>query len=193
MNKKFDDEYTEKRVYSFLFLEGIGPKEASKKLKNEGIDLTANQLQTYKKNIFKLLHRKDVENNVVEYILDSLDEVKEKFQMLTTKTESLITKFEEEGREAEQMVAMRDLRSLLEIALKRMGELKSGFLSVHAENINVISSEEMINTLRKIQETWFEEMAARIDEENQLVFTKPNPELIETFIEWKKKKLKKRV
>jgi len=123
-------------------------------------------------------------SEVREYYLDSIDKMKEDFDIMRDKIKKLLDKSEAEGADMKSLSIIREWKSLLELGLKRLGELKSGLTTIKADSINI----KQLNMIAlQMEEQLFNDNKI-VEEEGMLILKEPKPELVDNYHKWKKKK-----
>jgi hypothetical protein len=124
-------------------------------------------------------------------MLDSFDRIKIEFEDLFASTKRLLANFEAVGDTEGQVSVIRELKEQIIVALKRLGEFKTGMVNIHADRINVLNTGDFMDAFKKIQKTWFLGMNAQV-ENGKLIFHNPSPELIDDFYRCKADEMRKK-
>jgi len=169
-------------VYKKYSLECKSPKEIVEDLKSRGIEITEYKINQILKRTNEILTEYD-KIEIKKYLLDSIDEVKEDFEKIRKELWDIIEKSKEEERgDFKRLAAIRELKSFLELALKRLGELKSD-VTIKADNVNI---EKMNVVVTQIRERIWEENKAT-DKDGMIVLN-PKPEVMDDYQKWKRRK-----
>ncbi len=179
----------EERAFKLLFGERKTAAEASRILAKEGIDMSPEQLRRFKKTAFEMLVREERQERLSELMLDSFERIKVEWETIVDKTKALLEKMEAQNKTYGQLEVIRELREQLVIAMKRLGELKSGLQSVSIKKTTV-NVGDYIEAFRKLREKEFEEMFYE-DRDGKLIINNPSPELLDDYWRWKRKRAKK--
>jgi len=182
-----NEELFEDAAFQALFVEKKSIADARRSLEEQGIKCSKEKLRRFKRLIFKIAssqHRREI---MADKLLESIDKIIEEFEYLANETKDLIQRFDDEGKLYSKLVALREYREQLALAMKRLGELKSGLQQVKIDKMAIFNSDEFIIAMKKMQEEWFETMDADYDGQ-RLIFRNPKPEIIERYYKWKAKK-----
>jgi ABC-type phosphate transport system auxiliary subunit len=165
-----------------LVLEGKTHKETSAYLKSQGYDIETEAVKRFSKALSKSVVEEEQLNIAKQYLLNSIDRVAADFEEINQKTKKLLEKYESEGNDYMQMIVIKELREQIKIALVKLGEYKSTIVGIN--NVNVISSQDIVDKFRKMQFTYFDTMDATL-EDNRLVYRKPSIELVDSYNRYK--------
>jgi len=135
--------------------------------------------------------RADREEKMSEYMLDSFDKIKVEFEDLFSHTKRLLVQYEDAGDTEGQVTVIRELKEQIIVALKRLGEFKTGMINVKADRVNILNTSDFMDAFKKIQKQWFKSMEARI-ENGKMVFEKPSAELIDDFYRYQAEEMRKK-
>ena len=72
---------------------------------------------------------------------------------------------------------------MLNTSLRKLGEYKSGLERIQVQNLNVVSSADMITAIEGMQTNLFL-MGAEV-KDGKLILNNPSPELIDSYHRWK--------
>ncbi len=182
----------EDKAIELMLGEKKSANEVVEILKKEGHDFTSRQLRNIKKDAFESLVGEQRMEAMSDFLLDNVKAVTLEFQDMYGKFKELYDKFEKEGKGFDQLVCLREMRTMLNMALKRLGEYKQGIEQIKAQNINIISNSDVMIAIQQNQDKWFEQMEPVMDK-GQLVFKKPLPEVVDAYHQWNFRKGKSRV
>jgi len=180
----------EDRAIELLFAEHLSAAEASRVLAKEGINYTPEQLRYLKQKQFQSLVAEQRDETMAEFLLDSVKKVILKFEDLYSQFERLSKKLEAEGESFQQIIVLKELRSMLSMALKRLGEYKSGIERIQAKNVNIINNSDIMIAIKQNQMRMFAKSNPEI-KDGKLIFNNPAPELVDAYYKWKFKAGKK--
>jgi hypothetical protein len=168
-----------KMIYKKHSLEGKNTKEIA-----EELNITEYKVKKILKRTNQFLTKYD-KIEVRKYILDSIDEIKEEFEKIREELWDIIKKSKTEDKgDFKRLTALRDLKNLMELALKRLGELKTGLTTIQADTINV---DKLNMVAAQIRERIWEQNKA-VEEEGTIILKKPKPEVLDDYHKWKRKK-----
>ena len=177
---KRDEDYAVEKL--------IGEKktavEVSLELKRDGIECSPEKLRRLKADAFNSLVDEQKREAMADYLLDSIQKVTIKFESIFNKFETIYDKFEEEGRYTEQLIVLRDLKEMLNMSLKKLGEYKHGVERIKIDNMQIISNNDIVMALKDNQDRWFEMMDPEY-KDGKLIFNKPLPEVLDGFDKWR--------
>lgn len=158
--------------------------ESARVLRDMGYVVTASQLRRVKIKAFESLVEDQRQEAMADFLLESINKVIFSFEEIYERYSDLLDKLEKEGRLGEQVLVLREMKSMLNMSLKRLGEYHSGIEKITAKNVNIISGDDMIKALRGQQRRWFDEMEPEM-KDGKLFFNKPLPEVIDEYNKWK--------
>lgn|SRR4030042_1721780 len=173
-----DDAELVKLVFKKQSLEGKKPNEIA-----QDLDISEYKVKQILRRADQFLSDYD-KVEIHEYILDSVEENKKELEKIRTELWEIIKKSKVTGADGTRLVALRELKGLIEIALKRLGELKTNLTQINTQTINI---QEMNVIVSKIRERIWEENKA-IDEEGVIILKEPKPEVMDEYQKWKRKK-----
>jgi len=182
----------EKRAFELMFVKQMNPTAASLKLTAEGFPYTVNQLRVLKKNAFYKITDLATRHEVSGMLLDSKDNAESEFNNLVSKTKRLLDRMEQENQFSMQIALLREYKDQITIALKYFGQLQQSVSKVNAQQVNIINSMDITESLRNLKEMWFEQMDVSY-ENGRLIFNKPSPELVDSFNRWRSKQIKEAI
>lgn len=174
----------EQRAYALLFDQHLSAREVSRILKAEGQDWGLTRVLNFKKHAFELLVKAEREEHLSELVLDSFERTKVEFEDLLSKIKLVVQRFDDQNQPFEMLMALREVKDCIGMALKVQGRYNEGIQAVHAKTINIINSPEFMNTFKQFQSRQFEDMKAELVD-GRIVFSTPSPELIDDFMRWK--------
>jgi hypothetical protein len=174
-----------------LYGKRLSCNEAARHLQAQGIPITALSLRTLKKKSFDVMLRADREEKMSDYMLDSFDKIKVEFEDLFAHTKRLLVQYEDAGDTEGQVAVIRELKEQIIVALKRLGEFKTGMINVKADRVNILNTSDFMDAFKKIQRQWFASMEAKI-ENGKMVFEKPSAELIDDFYRYQAEEMRKK-
>jgi hypothetical protein len=158
--------------------------EARDTLKREGFGIVSLQhLQTLKKNAFDSLVKQYKSETTAEFMLDSIRKITLEFEDLYEKFKRLSDQFEREDKPLEQLLVLKELRTMVHMALKRLGEYKTGIEKSQESNV-YISNSDVILMVKEAQEKIFSDSNPSLVD-GKIILTTPSSEIIDSFHRWK--------
>jgi len=182
----------EESAYKLLFDDKLSAVAASKRLKEQGLNMSPMQLRNFKESLFERIMEDEKKERLCEMMLDSYDRTKIEFEILVQKLKKMLEKYEAEGDTFKQGYVLSQLKDLIELALKNQGRIGKGILSIQAKNVNILNPSDLSQAFKRIQDTQFQEMDAEYSN-GKLVFNAPTPELIDDFNKWRALQLRSAV
>jgi len=158
--------------------------ETAEILKLEGHVYTPVQLRRIKEKAFDSLMNEERSEMMSDFLLDSIKKVTFKFEGVYDKFEKIYDKFELEGNTFTQLIVLRDLKDMLHMSIKKLGEYTHGLERIQAKNVNVYNNSQVLVAVNENQNKWFESMEPEV-KEGKLVFNKPLPEVLDAYNRWK--------
>jgi len=175
----------EDKAAKLMFKNRLTSEEVSQILKREdGVNLAPMQLAFIKKKKKEWLcsHSEEIE---ADFLLDSIDKNIMKFENLFERFEGLADKWKEQGDDFKQMMALREMKDMLRMSIKRLEEYKK---QIEAQpRVSITSNTQVMNFIRTSRHKMFSEMVPELTSENKLILHKPSPEIIDEFYSWKAK------
>lgn len=181
------EQLFENIAFRCLFRENRTLAETQRILLQNGIKVSLQKLAKFKKNAVKIAARDANREEMQKTLLESIEQVIKEFEFLTSETKKLIQEFGQNRQNYSKLLALREYREQLALAMKRLGELKSGISSISVDKMAIFSTDEFVKSIKQVQESWFEEMDAYYDG-HRLIFRKPKPEIVERYYRWRAKK-----
>jgi hypothetical protein len=105
------------------------------------------------------------------------------FEDLYNKFKGLYDQFEVEGKSFEQLIVLKELRTMLHMGLKKLGEYKSGIENIKQQNV-YISNSDVILMVKQAQDKMFTDSSPEYTG-GKLIFNNPRPELVDSYNKWK--------
>jgi len=162
-------------LYRLLFLENRSISDTLSYLRSHGYSgLVRSDVQYFRRNALKVMN----DSSVRDSLLENFDRIRDDFNYLVLKIKGIIERAESSGDDRLQLQALGELRSSLQLALKRLGELTDRVVKVDGPvingNVNIVQSFNL--ALYRI----FNEMGAR-EENGKIVIHRPTPEFLLDF------------
>ena len=174
----------EDRARELLIGDNLPVPRVQQRLKEEGFDLTRSQLGTIKKNAFDDLVDEQRAEIMADFTLESVKKTTLKFEELYGKFERMLDSFEQKGESYNQLVVLRELKAMLNMSLKKLGEYKSGIEKISANNVNIITSTDVLTQIKANQDAWFDKMEPDV-KDGKLIFNVPTPEVLDAYYRWR--------
>lgn len=174
----------EDRALELMVGEKKSAIETANILKTEGFKVSPAQLRTVKKKSFDKLLDEEKQEVMSDFLLDSIKKVMFKFEDLYGKFEEMYANTDEDDS-FNKIVVLRELKSMLHMSLKRLGEYKQGIENIKVQNLNIISNSDVMVAIQENQDKWFDEMGPEVTTDGKLIFTKPSPEVLDGFYKWR--------
>jgi len=171
------------KIAQLLFRNRLTSEEVCQVIKREnGIELNPGQIAFIKKKKKEWMqkHSGEIES---DFLLDSIDKNILKFENLFDRFEVLANKFQDSGDDFRQMLALREMKDMLRMSIKRLEEYKNKL--EHQPKTVTINNTQVMNFIKESQQKWFKEMDVELTPENKLVFHAPSQDLIDEYIKWK--------
>jgi len=170
----------ENRATELMLGEKKTAAEAAEVLTEEGYSYTPAQLGVIKRRSFDLLVREQKAEVTASFLLESTKKNTLKFEEVFEKFESLYNKYEEEGKDFQQLIVLRDLKDMLNMSLRKLGEYKTGFEKIQNQQINIITNTDVMSAIEQNQNTWFRKMDPEV-KDGKLIFNKPTAEVLDAY------------
>ena len=172
------------RAIEIMIGEKKSISQAREMLHREGYgDVSLSHLQVLKKNAFDSLVKQYKTETTAEFMLESLKKITLEFEDLYNKFKTLYTRFENEGKTFEQIVVLKELKSMLHMSLKKLGEYSTAVEKSKDTNIYV-SNSDVILMVKEAQEKLFSDSKPEMVA-GTLVLRNPTPEMVDTFHRWR--------
>jgi len=179
----FDDP--EAKAIELMIGEKKSATETSAYLKDHGYDYSPVQLRRIKKNAFETLVLEMKDEMTAEFILNSIQKVTIEFEDHYQRYKKILEKLETKDTPTFEMLSvMREMKDMLSLSLKKMGQFSHGLESVKADTINVINNSDVIMAVQQNQDKLFKDMQPEFVD-GKLVFNKPSAELVDAYHKWK--------
>lgn len=172
-----DEPELARLVYKKYSLEDKSPTEIAKDLQ-----ITEYKARKIIDNINQYLTIED-KKDIRKYILDSVDQIKEDIEEMRGEIKDLIERAKAKEADATVLVAIEKWIRIIEICLKRLGELKTGFTSITTDSVSITQLQVVAEKLR--ERMWDENKAEFKD--GAIVLTEPRPEVVDNLIKYRKK------
>jgi len=186
----FDGSDVENRA-QHLLSEGKTALEVQAILKEEGYgDIPpVDEIRHIKKLIHERTRTEGKEEILADYLLDSMDKIKEKFETEYERLEKLAEYYESEGKHFELLSAERELIQMFKLALKKFADERRQIMNIRANQINITNTDVMIAIKQNIVKI-FDNMDPEL-KNGKLIFNSPSPEFIDEYYKWKSRKKNK--
>lgn len=172
-----DDPGIVKLVYKKHTLEGKSNSQIARDL----------NISEYK--VKKILKRADEflseydRAEVAKYFMDNLETIKQDFNEIRDEIKDIIMHSKEKGSEMKRLAALREWKSVLELSLRRLGELQNGLTTIKTEKVNIKNLNQIAIQMR--ERLWDENKAEEKD--GAIILKSPKPEVMNDYLKWKKK------
>ena len=173
----------EDRALEFLFKDHLSAAEAQRRLADEGIQMSYDKVANLKKHAFDKFVEEMREEGKSEFLLQSLSKATLQFDEIYDFYKRIAEKLEKTGDYFQVLVALQAQSKMLNTALKVLGPLKTSVERIQAQNVNILTTADVMSALEQNQNKIFA-MGAKI-EEGRLVLENPTPELIDAYHSWK--------
>jgi len=173
----------EDRARELMLGEKKSSNEASEIMKEEGYTYTPRQLGRIKKNAFEDLIDEQKQEVMSDFLLESVKKNIWKFEDIFDKFEKVYDQFEKEGKSFEQIIVLKELKSMLNMSIKKLGGYKSDLENIKVQNINIISNTDVMQAIKDNQEKMFISMSPEV-REGKLILNSPTPEVLDAFYKW---------
>lgn len=171
------------RALELLIGEKRDISEVRQILLEEGYgDVSRKDLLKLKRDTLEALRESYELEHSADFLLDSIKRVFVEFDDLYNKFKDLYVKLEAEGRTFEQLLTLKELRSMLNMALRRLGEYKEAIEKIKAKNV-YISNTDIVMLVKQAQDKIFDDTEP-ILVDGKLILQKPTPELLDAYRRW---------
>ena len=186
----------EDKAVKLMLGDKLSANDVSDKLREEGIDLSPQKLRTIKQNAFQALVSEQRDEYMSDFLLESAKKVIMLFDDIYQRYDNLFQRLEaqmiEKGKDNtfEQTVVLTQMKSMLYMALNRLGEFKKAIERININKVNVINNTDVMIAIKTNQERLFDAMEPEY-KDGKLIFHSPKGELIDAFYKWKFKQKRK--
>jgi len=178
------DAEAKKRAFTLLVLDNKSPKKVSDEMQLSGFEVSEEQIRYFKETLDSFVYSEEGKSEFEQHALHSIKQATETYDTIKEKLESIISEAEASGKTSLTLAALRDLKGLLELSLRRQ-KLLGGGINIHSE-VNT-GPQNRLTIIKELHESLFDNMGAELIG-NEIVFKRPSPEFIESYNRWLKKR-----
>lgn len=176
----------ESRFFDLLFRESRDVESSFRLLRDEGVEVSKKDLVDFKKKTMLKIVESNRDEYLSDYVLDSFGKIKVEFQDLLNETKELLQQYKGSDQPDIVLGAIKELRSQLEVSLNHQSKVAESLLTaIHEKNeAKKDTSQDLVNRVLEIRESWFENMGVTLTTDNKLIFNQPSSELIDAYKKW---------
>ena len=161
-----------KKIYNLYYVDNLKLKSVRDRLLLSGIDISMSRLKLIIDIMSELLHS----DSINESVLESFEKIKVEFDSLLARVKSVMDTAKENGDSQSELRGITELRLLLEMGLKRLGELGNRLVRnethIHGD-MNIVENYNLY--LKELFKMGAEE------QDGKIVITTPSPEFLLDF------------
>jgi len=175
---------------SELTSNGMKPKEVTEILKAEGYNVTDNTVSNFLSNQMKML-KQDQREKLNKHVFDKPDVVYKNLEKILNEFDGYKDVLDEKMSQVKDLEDSKELVSIInssigilnaktkimEKALQKLGEIKSGF--IRAENVNIEQKNIVFTTNEVLKNILLNSDAQYID--GKIIINNPKPEVVDIF------------
>ena len=173
----------EDRALELMLGEKKSTSEVMAIMKSEGHTFSLPQLRRMKEKGFEALVQDYRLDATASFMLESIQNVTIKFEDLYDRLEKLYNNVESKGTTFEQITVLNQMKEMLNMSLKKLGEYTKGIEKIQLQTISINNSDVMV-AIKQNESRWFADMDPEL-KDGELIFHKPLPEVLDAYYKYK--------
>ena len=161
-----------KRIYDLYYIDGLSLDKVKKRLALEGEEISLVKLREIVKIMDVLMGSDEIQGSVLE----SFERIKVEFNYVLERVKSLVKRANSENDGNLELRSLSELRSLLELGLKRLGELGN---RINKSEVNIHGDVNLVSNYNLFLSELFK-MGAR-EKDGAIWIERPSPEFLLDF------------